>query len=346
MATTLKAQRLTDALKRARQVGRIEEAITVEGCPVILQNLTPEQHIDIDQEIRDLDGMEYMQAMAMANVCRAIVSVDGVDLRGVEYVEDTAPTGSFVLNAAVSDASTVQKALQALSEIGVNEVSLIPPDAEDGTRNVVFPRHEWVRDLIRNWSREAINVTNLKVLELLVESDRRARDGIKFQSENETVEDRFRKALAEAKVLEETLPKELVEKVLGDVGYAAKTQAAEFAKADERLRSVAQPPPTEATEEDAKTRATEAVKSRTPLNREPIAVAPIVAPTRRGAEIAELEASVTPPGLTEQQMAPRTSQQEVPELIRKQPTVDGLQVSQILDRPPTAGLNPRYRRPT
>jgi hypothetical protein len=345
MATTLKAQRLTDALKRARQVGRIEEEISVEGCPVVLQSLTPEQHIDIDQEIRDLDGMEYMQAMAMANVCRAIVSVDGIDLRDVEYVEDTAPSGSFVLNAAVSDASTAQKAIQALSEVGVNEVSLIPPDAEDGTRNIVFPRHEWVRDLIRNWSREAINVTNLKVLELLVESDRRARDGIKFQSENETVEDRFRKALAEAKTLEETLPRELIVKVLDDAGYIAKTQAAEFAKADERLRSVVQSPPTEATE-DAKTRAAEAVKSRTPLNREPIAVAPIVAPTRRGAEIAELESSVAP-GLTEQQMAPRTaSQQEIPELIRKQPTVDGSKVSQILDRPPTAGLNPRYRPPT
>jgi hypothetical protein len=85
--TILQAKRIFDALSQARGVGIIEESFTVMGCEVVLRSLRPEEYEQIHAEVSDKEDIAYLNAYRLEHLARAVVEVQGVSFRGVDSVE-------------------------------------------------------------------------------------------------------------------------------------------------------------------------------------------------------------------------------------------------------------------
>lgn len=330
----LKAKSLKSALERARKVGLVEEAVTVAGCPLVLRSLTPEEYEAINDEVKDLEEVAYLHGFQIGHLSRAIVEIDGVDLRDVDLVE-----------------------------------------VEEGDKPVKLEKHAWLREnFLKTWSREAILAGWRKLLEVLAASDARAKEGITFSIAEETDEEKFRRLLGEMKEAGSELPNELVVKVLDDEGFILKSTKAELDSAAEKLAEVQAPEEAPKAPEEvpqtpaAKAESAEALmRNRVPMNQgavevpsPPQAAAPVMTSSRkvevpaaikdaavstqalsRAAQIAALEG-----GGHEGPVAPVQGRTEAAAVeLRRPGTPDPKGVAAILDRPPTAGLNPRYQPP-
>ena len=238
---TLQAKRIKDALAKVRRVGRIEEPVTIAGCEVTLQNLSPTELEDALHEIQDLEDVAYAHAYQMEQICRSIIEIDGQDLRDVDFVEDEVAAGQFVLevvlaNQAAAEALATQLRGQKLSP------SIMPTEA--GTKTVKLERHHWLREnVLKTWSREALGVTWRKFAEVLIKADAVTKNGVAFLVPDETVEDRYRRLLNDLQETEEELPDEFVAKILDDAGLIKKSRREELEAANERLREVPQEAP-------------------------------------------------------------------------------------------------------
>lgn len=213
---TVKAKRLQDALKRAKRVGRAEEAVTIDGCSLVLQNLGTEDYESIHQETKDLEDAEYVHAYQIGHVCRAIVEIQDIDLRDEKFIEEEVPAGKYVLNVALSK-QKAEQAQKALKQLDI-QATLVSPD-ESETRTVQMERHEWIRQMLSTWSREAITVAYRKFAGVVIAGEEKAKEGVVFQIADEAAEDKFRRLLGEAKAIEGEIPQDLVEAVLKDFGY-------------------------------------------------------------------------------------------------------------------------------
>jgi hypothetical protein len=241
---TLKAKKLQLALKKAQNVGRVEEAVTIDGCSIVLQNLATEDYELIIRDTAELDGAEYLHAYQIGHVSRSIVEIEGIDLRDVKFIEDDVAAGVYVVSAVASNEGQAKKAAALLGEAGLKAV-VVPPEAEEELRTIRVERAEWIKQRISTWGREAISVAYRKFADLLVRAEEKAQEGIQFRIADESNEDKFRRLLVEAKALEENLPDEIIEKVLSDVGYvpgSTPEQLAEVARqakefAEERARA-------------------------------------------------------------------------------------------------------------
>lgn len=234
---TLKSKKLHEALKKARNVGRAEESVVVDGCSLVLRSLAPKDYESIVGETEELEGIEYFQGYQMGHVCRSIVEIEGVDLREVDFVEDDVPSGHYVISAACSK-SKAEEAKEALLGLGIN-LAVVPPDGSEGDRTVLVERHEWVRQRASTWSREAIGVLYRKFADVVTEGERRAREKVEFRVADETDEDKFRRLLGEMKEASGSLPQDLTQKILGDAGYMPKSTPAELEEATRRAREFA-----------------------------------------------------------------------------------------------------------
>lgn len=234
---TLKSKKLQEALKKAKNVGRAEEQIVVDECSLVLQSLNATQYEAIVAEVKDVDGIEYFHSYQAGHVCRAIVEIEGIDLRETEYVETEVPSGGYLINAVVSKTKAAE-AKGALQAIGV-DLTVVTPDGSEGERTVLVERHEWVRQQISTWSREAVTTTYRKLTDVITEGERRARSKIEFRVSDESAEDKFRRLLMEAKGLENEIPPDLVQSVLEDIGYLQKSTPQELAEIDRRAREFA-----------------------------------------------------------------------------------------------------------
>ena len=72
---TLQATKVLAALKKAKRVGRVEEGMTIDGCSLVLQNLSPEDYDAINQETADLEELEFIHAYQVAHLCRSLVEI-------------------------------------------------------------------------------------------------------------------------------------------------------------------------------------------------------------------------------------------------------------------------------
>src|SRR5690349_14630212 len=106
---SFKAKKLNAALSKAKKVGRAELPVTIDGCPFVLQNLTPKDYEEIIAEIEGLEDAEYAHAYQVGHVCRSICEIDGIDLRDVKYVEDEVPAGVYLINALVKTADRAKE---------------------------------------------------------------------------------------------------------------------------------------------------------------------------------------------------------------------------------------------
>lgn len=390
---TLKSKKLQEALKKAKNVGRAEEPVTVDNCALVLQSLSPTQYEAIVSETKDLENIEYFQAYQVGHVCRSIVEIEGVDLREVEFIEAEVPSGSYVINALVSKGKAAE-ARETLAKMGIT-LTVVPPDPAEGERTVLMERHEWVRQQVVTWSREAIATTYRKIADVVAEGERRAREKVQFHLDDESAEDKYRRLLAEAKELEGSIPPDLTKKILEDSGYLQKSTPEELEAIAQRAREFAAsqrqavqeaeveeveepepapvvrraaPPPTPPVEDlppplqvqqDLQAELAERLKARVPMNRQPMqAPTPVGAEPQprsqsfvppqlqatRAAQIAALEGQLDPELAAIPPQAPPT-QAEVAELSKPVPRIDGGGVKTILNQPPVAGINPRFRRP-
>jgi len=371
---TLKAKKIRGALQKARNVGRAEESVTVDGCTIVLQSMPSSYYDAILKEVEDLEGAEYLHEYQNGYLCRAIVEIEGVDLRDVDFVEDDVPAGNYVVNAIVNTEAKAKKAKEELAKLGI-ELVLVPPDGSEGERTIMLERHEWIRNQIKTWSQEALAVAWRKYADVVVTGENRAREKVEFRTPDETKEDKFRRLISEAKALENELPSEMLASILAEVGYLQKTSTVELDATTQRLRTVAaqespKPPskPVEPEEEDLEEKVepvrpimtpealAQRVRTRTPLNRMAVEESTqqvdqpeqlgltSVHPNSKTAKIAELEGfDPTDPAITSGYPVVR-DHMEVAEISRKAP-IDGRGARSIIDAPPVVGLNPRFRPP-
>ncbi len=375
---TLKTSRVREALRKAKNVGRHEEPVTIDGCSIVLQSLPASSYDAILQECADLEGAEYAHSYQIGHVCRSIVEIESVDLREVQFVEDDVPVGAYLVNALVANEAKALQAREALKGLGIDLV-VVPPDGSE-ERTILVERHEWVRQRVASWSQEAVAVAFRKFTDVIDAGNAKAREGVQFRVADESAEDKFRRLLAEAKEIEAELTIDIAKKVLEDVGYLQKTSAEELEEvakrarefAEEQRQAAASPPvepfpadPVPVHSESPPEDITSLMRNRPRLNQQamhvpvPVQEAPQAQPPRvpsqianaanispKAKEIAALEGGVDPSLLEHMESHTAPHRTEVAELSKPSAGINQTGLESILDKTPVAGLNPRFvRRP-
>jgi hypothetical protein len=390
--TTVAAQRLSQALTKAKGVGAVEDEVTIMGCPLVLQTLRPQDYEDILAQIEELDDVAYYNAYQIEHVARALIEIDGQDLRDVEYIEDEAPAGHLVW-ATLPTEELAQQLLKHVKDAGGDAAISV----DDTKRTVKYERYDWVkRNVVSAWGREALVVVWQKFAELLVTADEKAKEGIEFRMPDESEEDKLRRLLGEISETFEGLPTELIDHVLKDSGLQRSTTVDEMRKATERIDMLAKeeapapapapvapaasaPAPAPAAPAPAapapapvaSPTAEELMRNRMPLNRRavqppiPANQDPQPAQTRaavpeqlrqaamqntagmskRTASIAKLEAAADPGGVVTEdlQQPPMVAPENVAVLEKKAAVLQPGEAAKIIEQPPVAGINPRYK---
>ena len=245
----LQAKRIQEALAKAQKVGIHEEPVTIAGCSIVISSLPPEAYEKINAEIDDLpEGPEYLNGYQLGHLSRSIVEIEGQDLRDIQFVEDDAPEGVYVLSGAIPTTDMtvtvdgteipLEALFQAMRDVGCS-VTVIPPD-ETKTSTVKLERHAWVKErVLATWSREAVSVGWRKFSEVILAADEKAKEGIHFTITEETGEEKYRRLLGDMKDVAEELPDDMLEYILGEYGLQAKVTQEEVDKAGGTLAEVA-----------------------------------------------------------------------------------------------------------
>jgi hypothetical protein len=204
---TLSARALRESLQKARNVGIVEERFTLFGeIELVVRNLRPDEYEHINKDCADQEGLDYLYAFQEGHVKRAIVEVNGQDLREVQFVEDEEED----------------------------------PKKPGTTKTVKLELADWLyRNFISTWSKEALYVVFRKVEDAVGRAEKKAKDGIEFISPDESDEDRFRRIVGELKDLEDNLPVKLVDHVLEEAGYMRKSTADEIKRAMDKATQLA-----------------------------------------------------------------------------------------------------------
>jgi len=365
---TISSKRIKSVLDKVRRVGRVEDTVTVSGCDLTLQNLSPKEFEDALQEIEGLEDIAYAHAFQVSQISRAIVSIDGCDLREGDFVEDEVPN-QFVVSALLPTEPAAIELAERLQKEGIPVASVAP----EGSKLVKLERHRWLQDnVLKDWGRETLVVVWRKFTELLVKAEDKAKNGVTFLVPDETAEDHYRRLLNELKETEEDLPAELINKLLGDAGLLQRSTVEELEAANERVAKLATGPVEPELVEQIVARPSQGVvvvpeavqqqaASRQPLNTNAVALTspreepqppPVIVPeevrvaavqnmqgmSSRASQIAALEGqfidvlNTAPPGPSK----PAT----VAELSTNAETPDPSKLE--IDTPPPVGVNPRF----
>jgi hypothetical protein len=346
--STIAAKKLHTALAKARNVGLVEETFTIEDCELVLRNLRPEQYVAAEQDCQGTEaGRAYMHAYQKAHLSRAIVSVNGVDLRDVDFVE-----------VEEEDPKTHQP------------------------KKVKLELHQYLMThMLNSWSLESIYTAMRKFYDVIEMAERKAKEGINFLLPEESNEEKYRRLLLEAKACEAEIPDTMIDTILEDIGLTRKASAEELRRVEEKTAQLAKdlgseptsPPEPESPPLPAR-QASEPLPEpypepepeptvRRPLNQG--TRSPVVDPHATFQQAIANRRVSEPPPVVKSQEAPAVSRASqiaaleegrVPEAyslhpeaatevveIRKQAPVDVKVVAAILDKPPAAGINPKFR---
>ena len=350
MAKKLQAKKIKEALQKAQRVGEAEERFLLDGCEVVLRSLRSEEFQIITEECSELEDLAYLNAYKKGHIARAFVETNGESFREFDFVE-----------------------------VDIEEVDVAT--REPVSKTISLETHKFVMDyILSTWSREAIDVAYRKFLDVTEKAEKKAAQGVEFTVPDETAEDKFRRLLIEAKELEGQIPFELVARILDEVGYMSKASKQEQDAIDQKLAQVGTetaPQEAVAAQQSPQVQASMPVEpppqtaprlARRPLNQ--IAVdlpVPTSQPTvvarqqdpppnlaarpeipispdilRRAREIEALEGNLdSGPAVTS---ATRLTE-GVAELNGTLQRVNPQAVEPILNQPPVAGVNPRFRSP-
>jgi hypothetical protein len=383
---TLSARNLRESLQKARNIGIIEERVTLfDDVELVVRNLRPDEYEAIQTECKDQEGLNYLYAFQEGHVKRAIVELNGQDLRDIEYVEEEEDD----------------------------------PKKPNSTKKVKYELADWLhKNFVSTWSKEALYVAFRKVEDAVERAEKRAKEGIEFLTPDETDEDRFRRLVGELKELEDALPSKLFDLVLDENGLMRKStadeikrameKAGEIARAEEEARKQAAaaaaaseqpaivtppprpqplvtPPPQPAPPQPEPPAPVDLMRNRQPMNQaavdvpQPLIVSPrqnTVPATRqpqqaappdnvhppvqgaipgpqlhgsaavRSARNAALEAEADSAGALAPTGTPLPAKPaEVPILEKKQTPIDPKAAASVMDPKPRGGINPHYRPP-
>lgn len=325
---TMKASRLKAVLEKARSAGQVEEAVTIAGLDLVLTSLTAQTLATIHDELKDVSESAYAVEYQIEHVCRSIVEVDGTSLREANFIE---------------------------------------VESEDGSALTKVERHQWLRDnVVSTWSYDMVQVAFRKVLDVISSATQLANAGVVFKVEAETDEEKYRRLLGDLKEAGAELPGELREAILAEQGLRVSTDKAELEELGARVSTWAKPPeepvaeapagPQQAPEapEVAASPAPQPVASpaaRVPLNQTPIRDPVPVAPSEHHAVVANRRAGAPPPDqvydLTTRaaRFAAIEAMEDEPAVVHPEPPIDQEGVKSIVDKPPVAGINPKYVNP-
>jgi hypothetical protein len=87
MARRLKANKIQDAIQKAQRVGEAEEKFTIDGCEVVLRSLQPGEYQAVLDEIEDLEDSAYMNGYRFGHLSRSLVEINGESLREFDFIE-------------------------------------------------------------------------------------------------------------------------------------------------------------------------------------------------------------------------------------------------------------------
>jgi hypothetical protein len=342
---SIDSKKLNAALAKAKDIGLVEEACTISGCDLVLRSLRPE---DYTAAIQDCDGLpeaEYVHKYQTGHIARAIVEVNGVNLRDTKFV------------------------------------SVEEHDPETGaSKTVKLELHQYLmQHMLDTWGKEAIVVANMKLLEVLELAERRAREGMNFITPDETAEEKYRRLISEARSLEKDLPSTLLDRIMDENGLMLKSTAEEIKLAQQRTdqlareqeaQAIAAQPAAEAQPEPSKVEApiAQPLSPKAPASparpvdphatlQQAIAArktldVPVVKseqntdarPSSRAAMIAALEgSSQVAPDVSAAVLLQSGDPNEVVEI--KRTPIDVHAANVIVDKPPVSGINPRFKPP-
>lgn len=313
---------------KARQFAIFEEKFTANGVEMVLQNLTAEQHAQVQQELEDVPEERYMAVTQEAQLCRAIVEIDGIDLRDSPFIE--------------------------VGATGTKETRLME-------------RHTWVADnLVRHWGREGIFTVWRKLAELLVRSEKEIQEGVRFDLAVETGEEKLRRLIIEAADIEATLPTVMVENIYAEHGWMPKSTPEEIEAATRQVREMTKhldedlddedldneeviepapigiPTPADAPVPDAAPRISPEILMalRQPLNR-PSEDALPPTPSKGNADLDGLKSLGLDPGPVG--LTPSTAFRFGGATDLARPQVVSADTHVVVDAAPVAGINPRFQ---
>lgn len=252
MGKRLQARAIEKTMAKAFNLGISEDSFEVLGMAVTIQNLSEEEWQKALETTSDMEDMEVsLQTIRHQFIARAIVEIDGVSFRGVSSVE--------------------------LDEV------------DESNEPIVLEKVEYlITQVFKTWPAEVHEVINAKFLDHTRLIENKAKNGIVFNTPQETPEDKFRSLLLEAKELQGQIPFDLSEKILLDTGFKeAKLQKSEVEETirEVRLSEVEAPSPAPVVEP---------VVPRVPLTKQPSIVIPEVG---HHAQPAPPPQSILPPDL-------------------------------------------------
>jgi hypothetical protein len=330
----MKASRLKAVLEKARNAGQVEESVTIAGLDLVLTSLTAQTLATIHDELKDVSESAYAVEYQIEHVCRAIVEVDGTNLREAGFIEVDAP--------------------------------------EPGAPIVKVERHQWLRDnLVSTWSYDMVQVAFRKVLDVIASATQLANAGVQFKVEAESDEEKFRRLLGDLKEAGAELPADMREAILREEGLLLAASKSELDDLRERAKTwtdpgddaapveVEEPPapppraPSQLVQAAAATRdeAPEPPAQRVPLNQTPIRdPVPVNLPDQHAAA-ANWRPNAPPPDQVHDlsKRSARFSAIAAVEtdavVMQPDPRVDQDGVRTIVDKPPVAGVNAKYVNP-
>ncbi len=388
MGNVLSAQKISAALDRAKNICIIEEVIEIAGNRLVVRNLRPADYENINKATEGATHeAELLYAWQKAHICYALVEVNGIDLRGVDFVE-------------------------------VEEAD------KDGQRKTVkLEVPTYLRDhLVSTWSKEAVYTVFRKIGDAVARAESASSENIKFLVPEEGPEEKYRRLVSEMRDIEDEVPPALVDKILDEHGFMKKSTAAEIKAAMEKdsqagweevqrqkreAETAASPllielcesttvsplnprssircdlgkghtgshaasnltwqdpqkSEIEYTRPDGShpssdrritpTGTPESFEKRVPLSQmivdmpQPPAVQPATVPAtrKRAEEIAALEEEVEGSRMIEQHQIPGAAElpEHIPMLTKKQERINPQETARAIDRPPSVGLNPKFR---
>lgn len=369
---SIAAEAIDAAIIHAQEIGIFEDTFTIGNCELVLQNLRPDQQVAAIKEIEHLENQEYLFGFQKGQIARSIVQVNGVNLRGVEFIETKVPDPK--------DASKVKVVLRE--------------------------RHDWIQqNIVSTWGSEAVFVVYRKFMDLTDRAGRECKEGLTFILPEETPEDQFRRLLREVKELEESVPPLLLRQILEESGYMLRSDLKsdsdnapapvqeETQEAPPEATPQPQPPSRETPSDGQGFNVAEALRRRVPIHQQgavsqetapqvqassqpapvrtppPVSMrAPQPAPSspevrstsKRSAEMADLMGgsslglddslrkpppqAVTPPTIGNPVLQPTIEEptEQDPHKSSKRLTVPST-LAGVIDQPSPVGINPRFR---
>jgi hypothetical protein len=356
MATRrLKASKIQDAIQKAQRVGEVEERFTIDGCDIVLRSLQPNEFQAVLDEISDLEDVAYMTGYRYGHLCRSIVEVNGESLREFDFVEVDVEEGTgedkVVRSIAIErhkfilDYILVSWSREAI-DAAFRKFSDVLDSAEQKAINGVEFRvpDETPEDKFRRLMLEAKELEGQIPFELvgriLSETGYTSKSS---KEELETVDKRLARVAAEiASTGSVTSQSEASDSTPDVVPSASRSTRVP-------LNQIPVTVPTPATPTVNRAEVTEKPRPQIQLSPEvlrrsrELEILESTAPLNYQAEVGHSE--TTAPAI---QSSTRVAD-AVPSgsVVSAAPTtrLDPSGVSSILDRPPTAGVNPRYRPP-